>query len=226
MPGKTEDPATLVTLPIFCRGKTTIKKYLLRLLKIMGSKNRPIRLKELEHTEGGRITLEEFEVPALKPYEEINIEVPLQNTETINRQFEAVIFDSRWKPFWKKVDDRHYSISYSGNWTEHKEHKNIFMGAEQQSTQKGASATFFFTGSQARCYGCVSKEMGSVDVYIDDCFIERIDCYFSNEIHNTVIYHTEVLPEGLHRLELRATGKHIRVGRKVCSLLMLFPIET
>ena len=68
------------------------------------------------------------------------------------------------------------------------------MGDEQQSSQKGASAAFFFTGSQARCYGCVSKEMGSVDVYIDGCFIERIDCYFSNESTYTIIYQTEVLP--------------------------------
>ena len=49
----------------------------------------------------------------------MNIEVPLQNIETMNRQFEAVITDTKKETiFWKKVDDRHYSIVYSGDWTE------------------------------------------------------------------------------------------------------------
>ena len=214
LPGKTEDPPSLVILPVFVR-EDDHKKMLVTAVENVGlQKSELVRLKVLEYTEEGRITLKEFEIPALKPYEEMKIEVPLQNSETLNRQFEAVIIDSKKKTtFWKKVDDRHHSINYSGEWKKHREAgKNIFMGSEQQSNQKGAKATFFFTGSQARCFGCVSKEMGGVDVFVDGSFIERIDGYFSNEIHNTVIYQTEVLPEGSHTLELRATGENYKGG--------------
>ena len=88
LPGKMEDPAALVTLPIFVRDDND-RKVLVTAVENYGLKESvPCRLKVLEHTEEGRITIEEFEVPALKPYEEMNIEVPLQNIETMNRQFE------------------------------------------------------------------------------------------------------------------------------------------
>ena len=210
LPGRTEDPASLVTLPIFFR-EDNGNEVLLSSVENYGLNNSdPCKLKVFEYTEAGRNLLKEFEVPALNPYQEFKIEIPLQCSNTDNRQYEAVIVESKGETaYWKIFDDTHDSITYSGNWNENREKgKNIFMGSEKVSIQKGSSVSFSFSGAQARCYGGLSKEMGSVDVFIDGSFVERVDCYFGAEIHNTVIYQTEVLPEGLHRLELRMTGEH------------------
>jgi len=84
------------------------------------------------------------------------------------------------------------------------------MGSERVSSEKGASATYFFSGTQARAYGHISRKMGSYEVYIDDNFVEKVDCYFGADLYNMIIYQTDVLSAGLHKLELRATGKHYK----------------
>jgi hypothetical protein len=209
-PGRTEAPASLVTLPILFKKDNDIK-VLHSSVENYGLKDsEPCKLKVFELTEESRTLLNEFEIPAMKPYQEFKIEVPLQYTDTEIRQYEAVIIGSKEKiTYWKTFDDSHYSIVYSGDWIENRETgKNIYMGSERISSRRDSSAAFFFSGSQARCYGSISKDMGSVDVYIDGIFIERVDCYFSAEIHNSVIYQTEILPDGLHKLELRVTGEH------------------
>ena len=108
------------------------------------------------------------------------------------------------------MDDNHYSIVFKGDWKKNKEGQNSYMESEQTTKEEGSSATFFFSGTQARCYGNISKQSGSFDVYLDDKYIERVDCYFGGDLHDVVIYQTEILPVGIHKLELRATGKHYK----------------
>ena len=210
LPGETEDPASLVTLPIFFRDADENKVLVSSVGNYGLNKSETCELKVFEYAGGNRRILKELEIPALNPYQEFKIEIPLQYSDTDNRQYEAVIFDSEENPdYWKIFDDSHQSIVYSGNWIENREAgKNIHLGSEKISARQGSSAVFSFLGSQARCYGRISQEMGSADVFIDGSFIERVDCFFSAEIHNTVIYQTAVLPEGKHTLELRVTGEH------------------
>ena len=51
--------------------------------------------------------------------------------------------------------------------------------------------------------GHISRKMGSYEVYIDDNFVEKVDCYFGADLYNMIIYQTDVLSAGLHKLELR-----------------------
>jgi hypothetical protein len=73
-----------------------------------------------------------------------------------------------------------------------------------------AFVIFTFNGKQSRCYGCISKQLGSCDVFIDDEFIEKADCCFGADIPKTVFYQSPILPYGSFKLELRVTGEHFK----------------
>lgn len=209
LPGNAENPAALASLPIKIEDRNGAN-VLVSAVENWGLKSSDsCTAKLFKLSEQKREVVKEFDVPALKPYEAFKIEFPVEEIE--NTEYEVVIVDlKRELNFWNKVDDTNYTVVFSGNWNKNKTGKDIYMRSEQVSSQKGASATFFFSGTQARCYGNISKLMGGCEIYIDDNYIEKIQCYFGADIHNTVIYQTEVLPEGLHKLELRVTGKHYK----------------
>ncbi|MGC6430998.1 MAG: glycoside hydrolase family protein [Jejuia sp.] len=202
LPQYKEDPAALVTLPIKIEEgilKTQVENFGLK-------PSNPVVLKVYTYANEEWQVIKQLKIPALKPYEISKINIPIKDVEGV---YEVRISDTNTS-FWNKVDDNHYTIVYKGNWNANKEGQDIYLGSEQVTSQKGASATFFFNGTQARCYGLISKNMGGFEVYIDDVYVENIDCYFKNPLHDSVIYQTEVLPLGLHKLELKATGKHYK----------------
>ena len=169
----------------------------------------PTNLHVVKYSEQKREVVKELQIPSLKPYEEFSIEVPV--IETGNAEYDLVFVDTQKATnFWNKVDETHYTVVYNGSWNTNKQGENIYLGTEKVAKEKGASVTFFFSGTQAQCFGNISKEMGSCDVFIDDTYIETVDCFFGADIHNTVIYQTPILPKGLHKLELRVTGKQYK----------------
>ncbi|GEM_PF-1828485 len=202
LPQFKEDPAALVTLPIKIEEgvlKTQVENFGLKA-------SNPVILKVYTYANEEWQVIKQLKIPALKPYEISKIEIPIKDVEGV---YEVRISDTNTS-FWNKVDDNHYTIVYKGNWNTNKEGQDIYLGSEQVTSQKGASVIFFFNGTQARCYGLISKNMGGFEVYVDDAYVENIDCYFKNPLHDSVIYQTEVLPLGLHKLELKATGKHYK----------------
>ncbi|WP_111707275.1 glycoside hydrolase family protein [Lutibacter citreus] len=209
LPQKTEDPASLVTVPFKIETKNN-KQYLTTVVENFGLKNStPSKLNIYQYLNQKRNKIKEFEIPNLKPYESFAIEYPINTKD--EAEYEIVILEDNYtNKLLNKVDDSHYSIIYNGNWTKNLNGKNIYKGSEQVSEQEGASAVYFFHGTQAKCYGNINKKMGSAEVYIDDNFIEKIDCYFGTNLHNVVIYETCTLPKGLHKLEIRVTGKHYK----------------
>lgn len=213
LPGFSEDPASLVTLPIKIEEKDD-KQVLLTSVENFGLKNSsPCQVKIFRNYAQKREIIKELAIPSLEPYEEYKIEVSVNDNKNV--EYEAMIINSKTEmSLWNKVDNSHYSIMYKGDWHTNKEGSDIYMGTEQVSTQKGASATFFFNGTQARCYGNLSKQMGTCEVYIDDNYMEEIDCFLGSDIHNLVLYQTPGLSLGLHKLELRVTGKQYRENDK------------
>ncbi|CAZ95057.1 glycoside hydrolase family protein [Zobellia galactanivorans] len=209
LPQYREDPASLVTLPIKIKDSilyTEVENFGLK-------KSAPCKLKIFKYFNQKRELLKQFDIKALKAYETYKIKFPVEGDARV--EYEALLVSTEEETrFWNKVDDSDFSIVYKGNWSENKMGKSIYFGAEQVATDEGASAAFFFSGTQARCYGRISKEMGSFNVFIDDIFIEKIDCYFGVDLQNMIIYQTKTLPLGLHKLELVATGEHYKGNDK------------
>lgn len=205
LPEYSVDPASLVTLPLTIENDTLtteVENFGLQVSTPTGLKIYKIRQQKRE-------LVKQFEIPALAPYERFDIQYPVDSDE--DTSFEVVLGSSGEDGvFWNKVDDNHYSVVYKGTWKQNTQGRNLYLGSEQTTSEKNASAAFFFHGSQAQCYGHISRQNGSYDVYIDDVYIERVDCYFGADLHNVVVYQTDVLPKGLHKLELRATGLHYK----------------
>ncbi|MEM0992029.1 MAG: glycoside hydrolase family protein [Bacteroidota bacterium] len=205
LPEFSDNPAALVTLPIKIKDKVLITE-----VENFGLKaSTPSTLTLFRYSNQEREQVKQFSIPSLKPYERFAINFDVEKKEGI--KYEALItHNDEAVSLWNKVDDTHYSIVYRGDWQRNVEGQNLYMGSEQVTSNEGAAAIFFFFGTQARCYGNISKKMGSFEVYLDDVFIENIDCYFGADLHNTVIYQTDVIPVGLHKLELRARAKHYK----------------
>lgn len=205
LPEQAVDPASLVTLPVKIEEQNGAKVLLSAVENFGLQTSTPTNLHLVKYSEQKREVVKEFQIPPLKPYEEFLIQVPVKETENV--EYDLVFMDTQKATnFWNKIDDSHYTVVYRGSWNTNKQGKNIYLGTEQVAKEKGASATFFFFGTQAQCFGHISKEMGSCEVFIDDKYIETVDCFFGADIHNTVIYQTPILPKGLHKLELRVTG--------------------
>lgn len=213
LPSYQDNPAALASLPISFKEENG-SKTLVSAVENWGLKSSdPCKAMLVKSSEQKREILKEFDVPTLKPYEDFKLEVPVNTVG--NAEFEVLILDSKKElNVWRKVDETHYTVVYNGDWITNEKGNDIYMNAEQVSHQKNASATFFFSGTQARCFGHISRDMGAFDVYIDDTFIEKVQCYFGADIHNSVIYQTEVLPDGLHKLELRIRGEHYKGKNK------------
>ncbi|MEM6641438.1 MAG: glycoside hydrolase family protein [Bacteroidota bacterium] len=209
LPQFSEDPASLATLPIKIKNDTLYTE--VENFGLQASK--PSKLKVFQISNQSRKVLKDYTIPALKPYEKFDISFPVKLTREAS--YEARIVDAAQKnKFWNKVDDSDTSVNYQGDWRESTERNDLYFGTEKITPSKGASVTYSFSGTQARCYGSIGKERGSFDVYIDDVFIERIDCFFGANLYNTVIYQTGILPSGIHKLELQATGQHYKGNPK------------
>lgn len=208
LPGKTNDPAALITSPISFNPEnntliSSVENYGLK-------KSEPCKALVYELSENGRKLMKEFKVPIIEPYGLFELTLPVVGKVDKYMRYEIVLVESGYHPdLWEKLDDSHPSITYKGNWRERSIEGENFMGSEKITGEKGASVTYTFTGTQARCYGYVDREMGSADVFVDGNFIERVNGY-SPRRYDVVVYETEVLPMGEHTLELRITGEHIK----------------
>lgn len=209
LPDKNPDAAVLTTSPIIEQKnetqhllKTSIGNYGL-------TKSAPCSLEIIAYNNEKRTVLKQFKIPSLESYEELTLQVSLDNSKIKKQHFEAIIITSKKEiPVWNKLDNNHSSVSYKGKWSEgsNSNPKDRYMGTEKTSSNKGDSVLFSFNSTQAQCYGSIGKSTGIADVFIDGKYIETIDCYFKKTFPNTVIYQTEVLSKGNHTLELKVKG--------------------
>ncbi len=209
LPEFNNEPASLVTTPIEIK-KTTDQQTLCVTVENVGLKpSAKSKLKIFTHKQSSSKLLKTYNIPRLDSYESYKIEFPLKLESHV--EYEATIVNKVSETsMWKKLDNTHKSIVFKGDWRGNTTGENIFMGSENTSHQVGASVIFNFKGTQAKCYGSISKKMGACDVYLDGKFIEEIDCFFGAAIYNTVIYKTPILEHGHHKLELKVNGKHFQ----------------
>ncbi len=202
LPNFEEDPAALISTPIDVNNPNK-KERLYTVIENIGlHSSKACNVNIFSKQGNSRNLVNSYQIPKLSPYEQHKLYFTPKDTLS---EYEVIIDTSS---SWNIVDDKHFSVSYTGTWEKNNIGENIYMGEEQISYDKGAAVSFFFNGTQARSIGNISKAMGMCDVYIDNQFVEKIDCFFGTDIHNTVIYQTPIMHKGLHKLELRITGEH------------------
>jgi hypothetical protein len=99
------------------------------------------------------------------------------------------------------------SWNFTGNWT---------GGGTRVAAEKGAEATFTFTGTGVAIQGNWFKDGGKADVYVDGKFSRTIDCWF-NQPGGYSIWQTFRLKPGKHmvRLVVNGTKRDESAGMKV-----------
>ena len=106
---------------------------------------------------------------------------------------------------WTKVDDRDGAISYSSGW-ETWEGNPSYRSTEHYSEKSGATATFTFSGTNARLHGCRRNDLGIAEIAVDGEVKATVDLYQPSREY-TKLYETSELPVGKHTLQIKVTGR-------------------
>lgn len=106
---------------------------------------------------------------------------------------------------WVKLDDSDASVSYSSGWGTWSGNPG-YMESEHYSEVEGSEATFTFTGTQARYYGFLRKDLGYADIYLDGELVDTVNCYANNAQYDYLLYETPQLTDESHTLMVHVTG--------------------
>ena len=77
---------------------------------------------------------------------------------------------------------------------------------------KGASATFTFTGTAVKWIGVRDAWSGIANVYIDGVLKTQIDDYAANDQPKFVLYALTGMNAGTHTITIEVTGKENRLS--------------
>ncbi|MEN8158369.1 MAG: T9SS type A sorting domain-containing protein, partial [Bacteroidota bacterium] len=106
---------------------------------------------------------------------------------------------------WETVDDVNESVTYTGEWA-----TGNWDGYHRNSchytSQKGAIASFTFTGRGIKLVGAVNTNLGKAEVYIDGVVQDTIDFYRDTMALQVVLFADSTLSAGEHTIEIIATG--------------------
>ncbi|NMH88391.1 hypothetical protein [Flavivirga algicola] len=208
LPGRSIEEEALIVLPIKINDVNGSKVLESEIENGGLSKSKNFKAEIREYSRTGLRILKTIDFASLLPYESTKISIPLEDSDTGNREYEIVILgDRHYDELWQKLDETNSSVEFIGNWQKRKkEEKSCFMGSEMVSTTIGDSVEFTFTGTRAKVYGKLGQrkgphEIGAYDVYIDGEFVEKIRCGW-RPISQSPIYQTNVLNMGKHSLKL------------------------
>ncbi len=151
--------------------------------------------KKLTRENGGTVSDEALQIKIQKPKEPEKLEVSFPNLKPL---YQAATTDDAWT--WK------------GDWKDIKVHDFFTRSAVKikRAKQKGAEASFKFTGTGVMISGHWNKDHGKADVYIDGELDRTIDTYYwVANVGNPMayLYHNVTLPEGDHVIRLVVNGE-------------------
>ncbi|NQT85240.1 hypothetical protein HQ560_00660 [bacterium] len=106
---------------------------------------------------------------------------------------------------WTKVDDRDSTVSYSPDWKTWTGNPS-YRRTEHYSQKPGATATFTFSGTNARFYGCLRNDLGFAEISVDGEVRATVDLYRPHPEY-TKLFETDELPVGEHTLQIKVTRR-------------------
>lgn len=103
-------------------------------------------------------------------------------------------------------DDADSSVSYHGPWTAQTGTAGTFDGTTHTASTAGASMSYQFTGNGLTVLGAKGPDGGVVDVYLDGKRQTRVDTYAFSSQASTVLWKSNAIPPGPHRIQLVVVG--------------------
>jgi len=148
----------------------------------------------------GRGLIKRIPIPSLKPYQSHKVTYGVDNAG--DTEYELIIPGTP-QEYWKTVDISDSSVQFNGDWKFNpKPARACFMGSEKVSETYGDSVTFTFYGTRAVAYGGIGRKMGTIAVYLDGDFMEKLTCRFNDRSHEN-LYKTPLLADGKHTLTIK-----------------------
>lgn len=105
-----------------------------------------------------------------------------------------------------QTDDGDSSVSYQGQWTAQTAAAGTFDGTAHTASTAGASVSHDFTGNGITVLGAKGPDGGLVDVYLDGELQTRVDTYGFSAQPSTVLWKSNALRPGPHRVQLVVVG--------------------
>jgi hypothetical protein len=117
-------------------------------------------------------------------------------------------------PVATRFDQTDSRISYAGTWTPFA--KDTAYGRSYgRANTSGASATIYFNGTRLDWIAMKGTTTGKADVYLDDVFQRTVDLANPIALYQVNVYSTDVLAEGVHKLEIRWNTTAANVGKYI-----------
>ncbi|KAI5124520.1 hypothetical protein M0805_003044 [Coniferiporia weirii] len=105
----------------------------------------------------------------------------------------------------KAYDSTSPSVRLSGSWSTLAS-VGSFNGSVERTTERGAYATFSFTGTGVELYGGKGKRYSKVDVYIDQHFIRTVDNWDSQDRQQQLLFFSYGLSPSSHDIKIVNKG--------------------
>lgn len=107
----------------------------------------------------------------------------------------------------KIVDDNNSKIKYSSGWKVYKD-AGDYKKSHQQTTKKGASATFTFTGTSISWISQMDMNYGIAEVYVDNVLEATVDLYAPSTTYQQVVFSKSDLKYDKHTIKIVCKGQN------------------
>ena len=119
------------------------------------------------------------------------------------------------------IKNNNEKINYIGNFgTFSKEGETI-----KYSKNKGDYVELNFTGNKVRFYTHTNAWRGKANIYIDDIKVGTIDTYSQEEIMDVLVYESEELKYGDHKIKIEVLGEKREVACEPKIAIYRFEID-
>ncbi|WP_422657061.1 glycosyl hydrolase family 95 catalytic domain-containing protein [Paenibacillus sp. EC2-1] len=121
-----------------------------------------------------------------------------------------------------KVDDKDSSIVYTGVWSPYSNPSN-YQGTESFSNEKGASASFTFTGTSIKFISALQPNHGYFDVYLDgELVAEGVDGYGPATLKQQVLFQKADLSKEEHTIKIVVKGTKNNASSNTIAMIDAF----
>ena len=115
-------------------------------------------------------------------------------------------------PSEKVVDDKSSSIKYSSGWRGYKD-SGDYKKSHHQTTNKGSSAKFTFTGTSISWISQMDMNYGIAEVYVDNVLEATVDLYAPSTTYQQVVFSKSDLKYGKHTIKIVCKGQKNKKSR-------------
>jgi hypothetical protein len=105
----------------------------------------------------------------------------------------------------QKYDDTDAAITYTGTW-EFGEWDGYYNTSCHYTWQEAAIASYTFTGTGIKLIAAKNADHGIAQIFIDGNYMSDVDFYNESAILQVVVYADSLLSNGIHTIEIKATG--------------------